>query len=344
MKNDDRETVEQYLTSWLAQKKRTLKPLTHYSYSEYVNKRIIPSLGNHRLQQLRHEDLVQFVTDLEEEGRGVPTIKRILAVLRSALGDAERTKRLSHNPAEHVHPGRVERTEIQPWTAQQAVAFLDHVTGAPPWQVDPLANLFETIIGTGLRRGEALALQWSDINVETRTMYVHRAVSDVGGKLIVGTTKTSGSTAGVGLSLRVVRALERQRQQQQQDRAKWGEGYDDQDLVFAREDGAMLRPERVLKRFRTLSTEAGLPTCRLHDLRHLAATLMLTNGVPLALVSKTLRHSQVSITADLYGHLTPEAAHAAADALGAALDVAAAEAQSERSARNKTTSRPHQPV
>ncbi len=77
---------------------------------------------------------------------------------------------------------------------------------------------------------------------------------------------------------------------------------------------------------------------RIHDLRHLAATLMITAGVPLALVSKTLRHSQVGITSNLYGHLTHEAAQAAADSLVAVLDAAS----TRLSARRATTLRPHE--
>lgn len=329
VKNDDRETVATYLDDWLQHKKRTLKTTTHFSYTEYVNKRITPTLGTIRLQQLRHEHVTAFVTHLETEGRGPATIKRILAVLRSALSDAVRTKRLSHNPAEHAHTGTVTRKEITPWTVQQAVAFLDHINGAPPWRTDPLAGVYELIIGTGLRRGEALALQWQDIDFDTRTLRVRRTLSDVGGHLVVDTPKTKSSAAGIGLSTRAIDSLRRHHWRQQQDRAKWGDGYNDHGLVFAREDGEYLRPEKVLSRFRELTADAGLPACRLHDLRHLAATLMLMNGVPLALVSKTLRHSQVSITVDLYGHLTQEAAHAAADALGTALDVAAAEREAE---------------
>ncbi len=113
--------------------------------------------------------------------------------------------------------------------------------------------------------------------------------------------------------------------------------------MFARENGAPLRPEYALRRFRELSDATGLPRVTLHDLRHLAATMMIAAGVPLALVSKTLRHSQVGITADLYGHLTREATHAAADALGAALDTATAELTTERAVRSATTMRPHDP-
>lgn len=107
--------------------------------------------------------------------------------------------------------------------------------------------------------------------------------------------------------------------------------------MFAREDGSPLRPEYVLDRFHVLTEQAGLPRVRLHDLRHLAATLMIAAGVPLALVSKTLRHSKVGITSDIYGHLTREAASAAADSLGDVLDAATA----AHAARTATTLRPH---
>ncbi len=153
--------------------------------------------------------------------------------------------------------------------------------------------------------------------------------------------KTKGSAAGVGLSARVVAALTRRRARQDAERAAWGEAYQDDGLVFCRENGAPHRPNDVRQRFHKLSDAAGLPRVRVHDLRHLAATIMITVGVPLALVSKTLRHSRTGITADLYGHLTREAATAAADALGATLDAAAAELSAECAMRRATTVRPH---
>ena len=121
---------------------------------------------------------------------------------------------------------------------------------------------------------------------------------------------------------------------------EWAEGYEDAGLVFARENGTMLRPEYVLRRFHDLSEGAGVPLVRIHDLRHLAATLMLSAGVPLALVSKTLRHSKVGITSDLYGHLTHEAAQAAADSLGGVLNAVTAQLPEGRSRREATTLRP----
>jgi integrase len=152
-----------------------------------------------------------------------------------------------------------------------------------------------------------------------------------GGPLVFTTPKTKGSAAGVGLSRRVVEVLRRQ-PRQDADRAKWGAEYVDNGLSFARENGEPIRPERVLRRFRTLTAAAGLPKVRVHDLRHLAASMMIAAGVPLPIVSKTLRHSTVSITSDIYTHLTAEVAREAVDAVAAALDAAEAEAAATRRA------------
>ncbi|WP_431684034.1 tyrosine-type recombinase/integrase [Kitasatospora sp. KL5] len=109
-------------------------------------------------------------------------------------------------------------------------------------------------------------------------------------------------------------------------------------LVFCKPDGQPLRPQRVLDRLRRLSAEAGVPKVTVHDLRHLAATLPITAGVPLITVSKTLRHSTLSTTANIYHHLTRKAASDAVDTIAAVLG------QADRAAahhRWPTWLRPH---
>ncbi|WP_308345536.1 tyrosine-type recombinase/integrase [Streptomyces sp. ISL-94] len=86
-------------------------------------------------------------------------------------------------------------------------------------------------------------------------------------------------------------------------------------MVFFRPDGRPLGPHQVLDRLRRLSAEAGVPRITVHDLRHLAATITITAGVPLTVVSKTLRHSTLSTTANLYSHLTQQAAREAVDTI-----------------------------
>jgi integrase len=339
VKVDDTELTADYLRGWLDDKRHTLRPKTLHSYREYVIKDLVPVLGAIRLEHLRHNHVAALVAQLQAAGRGAPTIRRIAGVLSSALSDAVKQRRLAHNVAKHVPLPPENRAERTPWTAPQAVTFLDYVHQAD----DRLAELFEVIIGTGLRRGEALALRWPDVDIAARALFIHPTrgnLSDVAGHLMFTAPKTKGSAVGVGLSARVVAAFERQRTRQAAERTEWAECYEDQGLVFARVNGKPLRPDWVLDRFHDLTDQAGMPRVRLHDLRHLAATLMIMSGVPLALASKALRHSKIGTTADTYGHLTREASLAAADSLGSVLDAAAAELANERAMRAATTLRP----
>jgi len=315
---DAKITVGQFLPAWFAEREHDLKPSTLLNYRRYIELDIVPALGTVALQALHHDHIRVFVADLTAAGRGPTTVRRIIATLSSALADAVEQHRILNNPATHVTLPKVEKAERVPWSTAQAITFLEHVTD------DRLGPLFELLVGTGLRQGEALALRWEDIDIEARSLMVRRTLSDVGGHLVFSEPKTRASAAGVGLPSRVVTALEVQAMRQQMERDEWAEEYDDLRLVFARESGAPIRPEHVLKRFGTLCRAAGVPAIRVHDLRHTAATLMIGSGVPLAVVSKVLRRTPVSITADHDGHLTPEIS-TAAHTFGAALHAASAE-------------------
>ncbi len=93
-------------------------------------------------------------------------------------------------------------------------------------------------------------------------------------------------------------------------------------LVFAHADGSPLRPQWVLEQLRKRTAELGLPRIGLHDLRHTAASIMIAEGIPIAIVSKTLRHATLATTINLYGHLFKDSADQAVNALARALDQA----------------------
>lgn len=305
---DDRQTVAAYLINWLAEKSRTLKPTTVARYRDYITKDLIPALGAIRLDTLHHQHIAAFVGHQLDTGRGPVTLRRCIATLSSALTDAVRQRRLPHNPARHATIPRPPTPERACWTPTQACTFLRHCHQIN----DPLADLFEVIIGTGMRKGEALALHWADVHLDQRMLFVRHTLSNVNNTTPVLTTpKTKTSLAWIGLSDRVIAAFGRQAARQH--------NHPQQRFVFARPDGRPLRPDSVLRRFHQLTAQAGLPRIRVHDLRHLAATLMLASNVPLAIASKTLRHSTLSTTVNLYGHLTPQVAHQAVEAIAAAL-------------------------
>ncbi|PRY37166.1 site-specific recombinase XerD [Geodermatophilus tzadiensis] len=312
---DDRETVASFLARWLQVKASEAKPTTLRSYRAHVERVIVPAIGHVPIEKLRAEHVEQLLVDAAD-GRGPVTVRRIHATLRSALSYGVKTRRLPFNVASNVTPPNGARPEVQPWSAAELAAFLRHA------ETDRLGPLFEVIAACGLRRGEALGLRWSDLDLTNRTARIRQTVVDVGGRLQFSTPKTRSSEATVPLTERAVQALLQVRLGQDLDRQGWGDAYQAHDLVFARENGAPLRPEYVTRRFVALAKAAGLRQVRLHDLRHGAASLMLAAGVPMAIVSKMLRHSSIGITVDTYGHLSEDTARTASDAMAAALEQA----------------------
>jgi integrase len=171
-----------------------------------------------------------------------------------------------------------------------------------------------------MRRGEGLGLHWTDVHLAEKVLLVRWNLTAVdNNQLFLGHPKTKASRSWVSLSPRVVSALARQ---QAHARACLPEGAALEGLVFGREDGSPLRPQSVLVELRRRSAELDLPRIGVHDLRHTAATIMISSRVPLAVVSKTLRHLTLSTTVNLYGHLLPHAARAAVTALEKAYKMA----------------------
>ncbi|WP_260478715.1 tyrosine-type recombinase/integrase [Kibdelosporangium aridum] len=137
-----------------------------------------------------------------------------------------------------------------------------------------MAELYEVIMGTGMRRGEALALHWTDVRLEDRVLFVRYTLSNVDiSRPVFSAPKTRSSYAWIALSDRVVAALPRQRDRQHVQRLTAGGAYVDRDLVFTRRDGQPLRPEYVVRQFHRLTDTAGLPRIRVHDLRHAVAVV-----------------------------------------------------------------------
>lgn len=313
--DDDTLTVAGYLTEWLRTKEESLKPTTYARYKDYVHNDLIPAFGRLKLADLRSRHITTWSHQQLNAGRGRTTVYRCGATLSSALNTAVRTRRIQFNPARYAVMNRPAAPERLCWTPQQAAAFLHH--NAENY-ADQYAGIFEVLLGTGMRRGEALGLHWPDVHLTDRALFVRWSLTTVDNNhLHLGPPKTKASRNWVSLSSRVTTALQRQA-----DRARTTLPHEAplEGLVFTRPDGGPLNPQRLLHELHRRTAEAHLPRIGLHDLRHTAATIMISSHVPLAIVSKTLRHSTLATTVNLYGHLLPQAANEAVTALAHALD------------------------
>ena len=363
---DDRTTVGEWLRYWYEEKTkpsgasaagRKVRATTARSFAQHLNTYLIPTLGHLPLAGLRAEDISAAYDQITAHPArpGSPmspaTLRRVHATLRSALNAAVRARRIDRNPARFVDLPDYRRPPVSPWSPAELGAFLDQAAS------HRLGVLFEVMALTGLRRGEALGLRWSDVDLTGMVITVRQQLVQVGSAMAFGPPKTaSGEHRSVELDTIAAGALLGHRLAQEAERAGAGDAYTDLDLVFAREDGSPIPPEVATKTFRRLTDEVRFPDdadlpddqrrrlrrVRLHDLRHGQASLMLAAGVPLAVVSKRLGHSTITITSDTYSHLLEGVGRDAAQRAAALIPRASRDARDTDVTRiaPETTQRP----
>ncbi|MFI9039453.1 tyrosine recombinase XerC [Streptomyces sp. NPDC053726] len=260
---------------------------------------------------------------------GPATRQRVRSTLRAALNAAIAQQLITFNPASHVEleAGRRpkalvwteerilhwERTGEKPspvmvWAPEHTGLFLDHVAE------DRLYALFHLVAFRGLRRGEACGQRWTDTHLDAGLLTVAKQLVVNGWEVYEDDPKTDAGARTIALDSDTVQALKRHRAQQDKDRKEWESGWVETGRVFTRENGELLHPANVTRRFIELHEEIGLPPIRLHDLRHGAATLAHAAGAGLKDIQEMLGHSSITITSDTYTSLLPEADLAIAEA------------------------------
>jgi integrase len=230
------------------------------------------------------------------------------------LDTAVRDGALGSNPAAALRRPRVTAKEAPHLAPAQVADLLRAAEGGR------YASLFTLLVHTGLRRGEALALQWSDVDLARRILRVRGTLSRIDGGLVITEPKTAKSKRFVPLSEPAERLLRHVHAVQEEERRLAGSAWRQTGFVFTTEFGEPCDPRNAFRALRAAATKAGLPYAGLHTLRHSAASVMLTRGVPLKVVSDILGHSSIAITGDIYGHVSPDVARQAMDTLGDAFD------------------------
>jgi integrase len=325
-------TVGQWAEDWLLT--RRLRPATRAQHERRVRHYLVPWLGDIALDALRNVHVQAMMDGIRRRSEGEaleddptderdrqsdagPAMRRkLLDLLRSLVKGAVDANVITRNPiADYQHDEGYEPRERRVWTGDQARTFLRAA------EDDRLAALFRVAL-LGLRRGELLGLRWSDLNLDAGTLTVRKQLSWFGGRPAFADPKTKKSRRLLRLDAGTVAALERHRTDQLKEQLRAGPAWQGREwgLVFCEEDGIPLRPYAPLFALKRLARKAQVSELTLHELRHTAATLMLSAGVPPKVASVRLGHSTVALTLDLYGHVLPKDDQAAADAFAATID------------------------
>lgn len=187
------------------------------------------------------------------------------------------------------------------WTPEQTGQFLDSVKG------DRLYSLWYTFVFSGPRRGETCALPWPEVSLDALWLHISAQIVEVAYRQY-GEAPKAESVRTNWLSLDHGEVLSRWQDQQTKELNEWAgvEARVESDRVWTHENGEPLHPDWVSRRFKRLVELSGLPPVRLHDLRHISATLALLGKADIKVAQERLSHSSRQITSCTYTSVLPE--------------------------------------
>ncbi len=326
-----RQRLADYLRAWL--EGMSIKPTSRADYRQSIECYIAPRIGGIRLDQLTPEHLDRLYRGLEtngkrrgacrtdgrsclvercapdlHEGLSAKSVRNVHGCLHVALEAAVARGYLPRNVADLANPPKARRARSRNardhcWTRDQLVAFLDHTRD----NGDRMHPLWFLIATTGLRRAEALALRWSDLELDRARLTIRQTVTIANGVVVwQRDAKSDDSERTIALDTRTIAVLHDHRTRQDHERRAagpaWSANEQDHDLVFTRADGRAIPPDRASQMFTDRVNTAGLHRIGVHGLRHTWATLALRAGVPIKVVSERIGHADPAVTMQVYAH------------------------------------------
>jgi integrase len=330
--------IAEYLSYWLKEHaSRRCAPKTLERYRD-ISGCLSRRIGEIRLNELTTAEIQETIHRLLDHGgmrtRAHPlgrplapkTVRHMGSMLYTALSDAERLGMLKKHPME-------KRRVLLPKLARRKPPVLDEEKLRMLFEKARPTRLYPFIVlaaATGCRRGELLALTWPDIDLKTGILKVSKSLEQTkAGGLRVKSTK-SEEPREIGVPEWALEVLKEHRAEQEWDRSMFGANYADHNLIFCQPGGQYYSPDREGARVVELMRSVGLQGVSLHSLRHSHASILLSKGVPAAVVAERLGHADQNITLSIYSHALPADSRAAAKVWNNAMADMVAEAREKR--------------
>ncbi len=295
-----------YVRQWLASVENKVDIITYQGYQKLVEIHIALYFDEKSLllQDITPQVLQTYFDNKascgRKDGNGglAPTsLRKHRAILHQVLKQAVKDKLLMNNPCDLVELPSVKRHEAQFYTKEQIEMLLEAAKEDVLYPILLVASVY------GLRRSELLGLQWNSVNFDSHTLTIRHTVVKAQTLVEKDTTKTQSSYRSFPLLPQIKELFLKLRMRQQENRKLLGKGYFDSPYIFTWDDGKPIPPDYVSHAFRKLLIKHELPIIRFHDLRHSCASILLSNGMTLKDVQEWLGHADISMTANVYGHL-----------------------------------------
>jgi len=293
-----------FFENWFhTQYKREVSESTFNNQIYMMKKHLIKEnpFSNKMLSDVTAQDIDELYNQKLDLDLSASYIRKIHYLLDGAFTKAVKWKLLTHNPVKDTDPPAIKRKETKVWSYESVRKFLDKRKGSSEY------ILFMLAIKTGMRRGEILGLNWTDIDFSNKTIDVVRSLAYVPSKGYTFTNlKNKSSRRKVPVSNEVLSELSAHRDEQIKFKQQIGLLYEDNGFVVCTDRGKNLDPRNVLRTMERLRKAADVPRIRFHDLRHTHASMLLSNGVDIVKVAKRLGHANARVTSEIYAHLIPE--------------------------------------
>ena len=307
-------TVQEHFEEWWEIKRTKVKPTTAENYRFILDRYILPKFGSQLLKDLSSAKIekvfIELIQDLSES-----TVRLVSIVLSQGLERAVKERRIAFNPAKGIERPKGRKRSVTPYTSNELKALLELL------ESHRLFAFFRLLAYTGARRGEILALRWSDLDFDKATLTISKNRTRLGKSVIEqDSTKGGDGKRLVQLDFETLRLVRDHRRRQIQERMKAGSLWQEADFIFTRENGLPLDPSTPYQLFKKTAKRLGLRSESLHSIRHLHATELLNSGAGIHLVKDRLGHSDISTTLRIYAHIRPEQKQEVADLFARAIE------------------------
>lgn len=300
-------TVGQWMNDWMDLYKRPpmIKQSTWDNYQLWIESHIEPVIGQIPLAQLTTNHIQRVYVQMMDGGLSSASIRKVHTIINGCLNKAVDKGAIKSNPATATERPRVEHAEVNPLSEDELGRFLKLVyEDEQRW-----VAAFLTLLGTGMRIGELLALEWRDIDFVENTIDINKGMSRLKSGFEITDPKTFTSKRVVPMPQSVAEALWDLRSLEKLIRL------DGSNIVFKTSNGTHIQYRGFLWKFHQLRAEAGIPEATIHGLRHTFATKLLENGENLKVVQELLGHADISTTGNIYSHVSGKVKREAVDKL-----------------------------